>query len=51
MNDVVKREIIKLKGNGLSFEFVERFEKEWLEVTARLKRSNKDLTRILIVTK
>lgn len=51
MDAAVRREIIESKGKTMNGKFVDNFEKEWQTVTARLKRSRRDLSKILLVTK
>lgn len=51
MKDSARMEILKLKGNTISHKFIENYEKEWLEVIERLKRSGADLSRIEIAEK
>lgn len=48
MNERAKKEIIKLKGNTITHQFIEDFEREWQEVTGRLKRSGVNLAKIAL---
>lgn len=51
MNAIVRSEIIKGIDKTLDRGFAKAFEKEWKAVTARLKGSRRDLSKIPIVRK
>ena len=48
MDEKTRREIIQLKGTDISHRYIENFEREWLAVTGRLKRSGVNLAKIKI---
>ena len=48
MEERIRKEIRQLKGADISHKFIEEFEREWLEVTGRLKRSGANLAKIVL---